>query len=119
MVLADTSVWIEHFRHGKTRLAGNLAEGLVLMHPFISGELACGNLKNRSTVLSHLNSLPAVKLASHMEALQFMDQHRLWGLGLGWIDVHLLASALLSDCLFWTLDKPLARAAAGLGLGHF
>jgi predicted nucleic acid-binding protein len=119
MVLADTSVWIEHFRHGETRLAGDLAEGLVLMHPFISSELACGNLKNRSTVLSHLNSLPTAKLASHMEALQFMDQHRLWGLGLGWIDVYLLASALLSNCFFWTLDQPLARTATSLGLGRF
>jgi hypothetical protein len=119
MVLPDTSVGIEHFRHGKTRLAGNLTGGLVLMHPFISGELACGDLKNRSTVLSHLNSLPAAKLASHLEAFQFMDRYRLWGLGLGWIDVQLLASALLSGCFFWTLDKPLARVAARLGLGHF
>jgi predicted nucleic acid-binding protein len=116
MVLADTSVWIEHFRRGKSGLADRLAEGLVLMHPFVSGELACGNLKNRSVVLSHLDSLPAAKLATHIEALQFMDLHRLWGRGLGWIDVRLLASALLSDCRFWTLDKRLAQAAADLGL---
>jgi len=117
MVLADTSVWIEHFRRGQAGLADRLAEGFVLMHPFVAAELACGNLKDRSVVLSYLNSLPAAKLATHIEALQFMDLHRLWGRGLGWIDVHLLASALLSDCQFWTLDKRLAQAAVHLGLG--
>jgi predicted nucleic acid-binding protein len=117
ILLADTSVWIEHFRKGRPQLAAVLAEGLVLMHPFIYGELACGNLKDRSVVLSHLKSLPAAKVATHSETLQLLDRHRLWGLGLGWLDVNLLASALLSDCLFWTLDKPLARAAASLGVG--
>jgi predicted nucleic acid-binding protein len=68
-------------------------------------------------VLSLLNSLPAAKTATHIEALEFMDRHKLWGRGLGWIDVHLLASALLSDCLLWTLDRRLARIAADLGLG--
>ena len=116
MVLADTSVWIEHFRRGHAGLAGRLAEGFVLMHPFVSGELACGNLKHRSVVLSQLSSLPAAKLATHIEALQCIDLHRLSGRGLGWIDVHLLASALLSDCRFWTLDKRLAQAAADLCL---
>ena len=114
MVLADTSVWIEHFRRGHAGLAGPLAEGFVLMHPFVSGELACGNLKHRSVVLSQLSSLPAAKLATHIEALQCIALHRLSGLG--WIDVHLLASALLSGCRFWTLDKRLAQAAADLGL---
>jgi predicted nucleic acid-binding protein len=117
MVLVDTSVWIEHLRRRHAALAGALAKGLVLMHPLVSGELACGNLKDRSMVLSHLNSLPAAAIATHDEAMQFMDRHRLWGRGLGWIDVHLLASALLSDCRFWTLDKSVARAAAELGLG--
>jgi predicted nucleic acid-binding protein len=116
MVLVDTSVWIEHFRHGQPRLAERLTEGLVLMHPFVSGELACGNLKDRSAVLALFDSLPAVKPATHEEALEFMDRQKLWGRGLGWIDVHLLASALLSDCLFWTLDKRLARVAGELGL---
>ncbi len=113
MVLVDSSVWIEHFRHGQAGLAGRLAEGLVLMHPFVAGELACGNLKNRSAVLALLNSLPAAKVATHSEVLQFLDQHGMWGRGLGWIDVHLLASARLSNCLLWTLDKALARAADG------
>jgi predicted nucleic acid-binding protein len=117
MVLADTSVWIEHFRRGRAELAERLAEGLILMHPFVSGELACGNLKDRAVVLSYLDSLPVAKMATQAEALQFMDRHKLWGRGLGWIDVHLLASALLSDCLLWTLDKTLARARAELSVG--
>ena len=119
MVLADTSVWIEHFRGRETGLAGPLAEGLLLMHPFVIGELACENLKDRPLVLSHLKSLPLAKVATHNEALKFLDRHKAWGQGLGWIDVHLLASALLSDCGFWTLDKRLALAAADLGLRHF
>jgi predicted nucleic acid-binding protein len=116
MVLADTSVWIGHFRLGEPGLADRLSEGLVLMHPFIAGELACGNLKNRTAILSNLHELPWAKAASNTEVLRLLDDRRLWGRGLGWIDVHLLASALLSDCRFWTLDKRLGEAAAELGL---
>ena len=116
MVLADTSVWIEHFRHGHVNLSKSLDEGLVLIHPFVCGELACGNLKDRSLVLYQLSSLPTAKLAMHIEVLEFMDRNQLSGKGLGWIDVHLLASALISDCQFWTLDKRLALAAAELRL---
>lgn len=116
MVLADTSVWIEHFRHGDPSLAVRLSEGLILMHPFVSGELACGNLKDRAAILSDLHALPPAKPASNAEVLQLIEDRRLWGRGLGWIDAHLLASALLSNCRFWTLDTRLARAAAELGL---
>jgi predicted nucleic acid-binding protein len=116
MVLADTSVWIQHFRRGEPQLAAQLTEGLVLMHPFVLGELACGNLKHRAKILSDLQELPPAKLASTAEAPRLIEDRRLWGRGLGWIDVHLLASALLSDCGFWTLDKSLAHAAAQLGL---
>lgn len=116
MVLADTSVWIEHFRHGEPSLADRLSEGLVLMHPFVSGELACGNLKDRAVVLSDLHALPQAKVASNAEVLQFIEDRRLWGRGLGWIDSHLLASALLSNCRIWTLDTKLSKAAADLGL---
>lgn len=119
MILADTSVWVEHFRGREKGLTEFLTEGRVFMHPFVIGELACGNLKDRSLVLSHLNSLPAAKIATQDEALQFLDRHKAWGQGLGWIDVHLLASALISDCGFWTLDKRLALAAVGLGLRPF
>lgn len=116
MVLADTSVWIQHFRRGEPTLASHLAEGRVLMHPFVLGELACGSLKKRAEILADLQELPLAKLASTAEALRLIEDRRLWGRGLGWVDVHLLASALLSDCEFWTLDKRLGEAAAKLGL---
>ncbi len=116
MLLADTSVWIEHFRRGEPRLADRLSQGVVLMHPFVSGELACGNLKQRALILSELDALPAAKLASNTEVLRLVDDCKLWGRGLGWVDVHLLASAILSNCHFWTLDRRLERAAVDLGL---
>lgn len=117
MVLADTSIWIEHLRRREPTLADRLSEGLVLMHPFVSGELACGNLKDRAAILSDLHALPPARLASNAEVLQLIEDRRLWGRGLGWIDAHLLASALLSNCRFWTLDIRLTKAAADLGLG--
>lgn len=116
MILADTSVWIDHLRQGHPRLAKSLSEGLILMHPFVSGELACGNLHNRAVVLSDLNALPAAKLASNVEVFHLVEVRKLWGRGLGWIDVHLLASAMISNCDLWTLDKRLARAASDLKL---
>jgi hypothetical protein len=87
------------------------------MHPFVSGELACGNLKGRRLeTLSDLNVLPSVRVASDSEALQLIEGRRLWGRGLGWVDIHLLAAALLSHCQFRTLDKRLGETAAELGL---
>lgn len=116
MVLADTSVWIDHFRGGPGAFAGLLSEGLVLVHPFVCGELACGNLKNRSEVLAGIRALPLVEVATNDEVMRFIENRRLWGRGLGWIDVHLLASASLSCCRLWTLDVRLSRAAAELAL---
>lgn len=116
MVLADTSVWIEHFRRGDPSLTDHLSEGLVLMHPYISGELACGNLKDRAAILSDLHALPPTQVASNAEVLQLIEHRRLWGRGLGWIDAQLLASALMSNCRFRTLDIRLAKAAVELGL---
>lgn len=116
MVLVDTSVWIQHFRQGEQTLADRLSEGLVLMHPFVSGELACGNLRNRSTILADLRALPSAKVALDVEVQRLIEDRRLWGRGLGWIDLHLLASALLSLCALWTLDKRLGEAAKKLGL---
>ena len=86
------------------------------MHPFVSGELACGNLANRNTILSLLNDLPAAKVATNAEALQLLEYQKIIGKGLGWIDVHLLASALLSHGQFWTLDKKLGSVAKTLGI---
>jgi predicted nucleic acid-binding protein len=116
MVLVDTSVWIAHFREGRPVLVDLLSDGLVVMHPFVSGELACGNLKSRAGILSDLRALPAAKQASDLEVMHLVEERRLWGRGLGWIDAHLLAAALLSNCRFWTLDKRLKNAATELGL---
>jgi len=116
MVLADTSVWIEHLRRGQPSLAKLLAEGVVLMHPFVYGEIACGNLHDRSSMLSNLDALPSAKPASHVEVMHLLETNKLSGRGLGWIDMHLLASALVSKCLLWTLDRRLAQAAAELKL---
>ncbi|QOY86120.1 type II toxin-antitoxin system VapC family toxin [Paludibaculum fermentans] len=116
MVLVDTSVWIQHLRAGEPKLSALLADGLVVMHPFVLGELACGNLKDRATILSSLGSLPAAQLATHAEVLWLIEDSKLSGRGLGWTDVHLLASSLLSPCEFWTLDKRLFAAASELGL---
>jgi predicted nucleic acid-binding protein len=116
MVLVDTSVWIRHFREGYPALADQLSEGRVLMHPFVIGELACGNLKNRSAVLSDLHALPRANSASNAEVQHLVEYRKLWGRGLGWVDVHLLASAVLSDCGFWTLDKGLREVARNLRL---
>lgn len=96
MVLVDTSVWIAHFREGQAALADLLSEGVVLMHPLVAGELACGNLKKRTFVLSNFAALPVATRASDAEVMRLVEDRRLWGRGLGWIDVHLIASALLS-----------------------
>jgi hypothetical protein len=116
MILADTSVWVAHFRYGEPRLADHLSQGLVLMHPWVCGELACGNLRNRERVLADLHALPTATMAADSDALTLIEDRKLWGRGLGWIDVHLLASALLSGCRLWTLDKRLAGATSDLGL---
>jgi predicted nucleic acid-binding protein len=116
MILVDTSVWIEHFRFGSPTLHRALNDSLVLMHPFVIGELACGGLKNRVRVLSDLSALPAAQTAEQDEVLRLVDDRRLWAKGIGWIDAHLLASALLSDCRLWTLDRRLNRIADALGV---
>lgn len=116
MILADTSVWIRHFRRCEPGLAVRLFEGSILIHPCVSGELACGNLKNRVATLLDLHALPAAKVASEEEVLHLLEERRLWGRRLGWIDVHLLASALLSHCRLWTFDKKLREAARDLGV---
>lgn len=112
MILADTSVWVEHFRKGGSGLGELLRRSLILIHPFIIGALACGNLSNRAQILDDLKQLPSAVLATHEEVLRLIEDRELWGLGIGWVDGHLLASALLSNCQFWTLDQRLNRAAA-------
>ena len=116
MVLVDTSVWVAYLRNGDNGLESLLNEGHVVCHPFIIGELACGNLKNRSEILSFLRELPAAIRAEHEEVLHFIENNRLMGKGLGFIDMHLLASATLSNVQLLTLDMKLNHVSLKLGV---
>ncbi len=118
MMLVDTSVWIDHLRRGDAELVAALESGQVMAHPFVVGELACGNLHARAEVLRLLQALPASPVAMDSEVLFFMDQQALMGRGMGYVDVHLLASARLGGVLLWTRDKKLHAIAAGLGLAY-
>jgi predicted nucleic acid-binding protein len=118
MVLIDTSIWVSHFKDRSQQLETLLMKGKVVCHPFIIGELACGNLKNRKEILSLLEALPPATTADYKEVLYFIEQHQLMGIGLGYIDVHLLASARLSRILFWTRDKKLREAAVKLNSSY-
>lgn len=115
MILADTSVWVDHFRTGNPRLAALLGDDRVACHPFVVGELACGNLRDRHDILGYFQHLPEVPVATHAEALRLVTAHGLEGSGVGWIDVHLLASALLATASLWTLDRQLRAAARRVG----
>ena len=117
MILVDTSVWIEHLRRGSPELSAVLERGEVLMHPFVIGEIACGNLANRDEVLGLLSRLPFVSVATDDETLLFIEERRLMGRGIGYIDAHLLAAVTLTDgARLWTRDKRLAAVARELGL---
>ncbi len=118
MILVDTSVWVAHLRDGTIGLETLLEEGNVASHPFIIGELACGNLKNRHEILSLLETLPTATQAEHEEVMQFIDRHRLRGKGLGYIDMHLLASSILTNVSLWTLDKKLIEVSSLLGVSY-
>lgn len=116
MILVDTSVWVDHLRGGLPRLATLLQEGEVLIHPLVIGELACGNLCNRQQVLELLQGLPAAIVACDSEVLLLIERDQLMGRGIGYVDAHLLASARLSHCLLWSLDRRLAAVAQERGL---
>lgn len=116
MILVDTSIWISHFRDGKSSLPLLLEEGRVLSHPFITGELACGNLRDRNKILSLMKALPQVTKASHSEVLKLIELYQLMGIGLGYIDIHLLASTFLSSVKLWTRDRRLKETAQNLGI---
>lgn len=118
MILVDTSLWVEHLNRGVTELACLLEQGEVLIHPWVIGELACGNLRDRHGVLSLLGGLPTAPSASDPEVLAMIETHRLMGRGIGWIDAHLLASALLARATLWTSDRRLAQIAGDLGAGR-
>ncbi len=114
MILADTSVWVGHLREHDPVLADLLEAGDICQHPLVVGELACGNLKNRAQLIHGIASLPLVCTASDEEVMTLLTTHRLFGTGLGWVDVHLLASALLTRCRLYTLDVKLRNAAVKL-----
>lgn len=116
MVLVDTSIWVEHLRKGEPALIELLNKGLALTHPFVIGELACGNLKQRAAIIADLRALPTVAVTTYEEALRLIDDRKLWGRGIGWTDANLLASALAEQCAFWTLDKRLKATCQGLGI---
>ncbi len=116
MILVDTSTWINHFRLDNRRLRDLLLDGQVICHPFIVGELACGNLKNRSEILGLLQILPQAPTVGIREVLSFIDSRKLSGIGIGLIDFHLLAAALLLGAKFWTEDKRLNSVAEKLKL---
>ena len=118
MVLVDTSVWIEHFRHGRIGLEKQLNDGDVVCHLFIIGELACGNLSNRAEILSLMLALPLAKHAEHEEVLHSIEHYKLMGKGLGYVDMHLIASAILSKVPIWTRDKKLREVSSKLGLAY-
>jgi predicted nucleic acid-binding protein len=116
MILVDTSVWIDHLRGGDAALVAALEANQVAIHPFVVGELACGNLRARTEVLDLLQSLPPLVVAGEREVLFFLDAHALMGRGIGYVDVHLLTSAKLSGATLWTRDKRLLAIATDLGL---
>jgi len=116
MVLVDTSVWVSHLRRGNSRLQELLEEGTVVSHPFVVGELACGNIGNRVEIISLMQSLPTLDVVEHEELLLFIEHSQMMGKGLGFVDVHLLAAAMLAGVPLWTQDKKLNQACFRLGV---
>ena len=117
MILVDTSVWIDHLRAGEAELARLLETGLVATHPLVVGELAMGNLRARDTVLGLLRALPRAGVATDEEVLAFITRHRIFGIGIGYADAHLLASTqLTAGASLWTRDRRLRAAAGRLGI---
>ena len=116
MILVDTSVWVDHLRKGNSRLVTLLEDMEVLTHPFVIGEIALGRSSQEGNTLDWLGHLPSAEVATHDEVLSMIDSRDLAGSGIGWVDAHLLASALLSDAPLWSLDRKLAAAAKLLDL---
>ena len=116
MILVDTSVWVDHLRRGDAQLVELLELAKVVMHPFVVGEIACGSLDDRSSVLELLRDLPAASVAENEEVLGFIERQGLHAKGIGYVDAHLLASVALTECTaLWTRDKRLRVAAEALG----
>ena len=118
MILADTSVWVQHFRYGVPDFAVALSERRICIHPVVIGELATGNLARRAQTLTDLRRLPRATTGTLEETLAFLERHSLYGRGLGWNDVQLLVAAKLSGHTLWSLDTQLATAAGKLNAGY-
>ncbi len=116
MFLVDSSIWIDHLRNTNSSLQELLIEDGVLCHTAIIGEIALGNLKHRKEVISLLMALPKAAVAQTAEVFSLIENHRLHGTGIGWVDAHLLASAKLSHCSLWTFDKMLNKAAIKMAI---
>ena len=116
MILVDTSIWISHFRDGNSQLKQLLLDEQVVCHPFIIGELACGHLKNRKEIISLMLSLPKAEIVENDEILHFIENRKLMGLGIGLMDIHLLASSFLTHSLLWTIDKQLRTVSSKLNI---
>ena len=119
MILVDTSVWIDHLRNSNLQLVGLLESEQVKMHPWVVGELACGNLANRRQLLLLLRSIPKSPVASEDEVLFFIEKHGVAGRGIGYLDMHLLAGAAIGSLKLWTRDRRLFEVARQLGLSAF
>ncbi|MDP2811369.1 MAG: PIN domain-containing protein [Rhodocyclaceae bacterium] len=117
MILVDTSIWIDHLRSGNPALASLLQGDLVATHDFVIGELACGNLRNRQEVLGLLQSLPRLPAATEDEVLFFIEQRQLFGRGIGYVDIHLLAATAMHGVRLWTKDRRLNAIAEAFGPG--
>jgi predicted nucleic acid-binding protein len=119
LILVDTSVWVDHLRRGDPGLVDLLERSAVVMHPFVVGEIACGSLRDRKALLELLQDLPPAVVATDDEVMQFIERQALHGKGIGYVDVHLLASvALTGGARLWTRDQKLRQAAAALGCAH-
>ena len=118
MVLVDTSIWVFHLRYGEAHLETVLKNAQAVSHPFIVGELACGKLRNRKEILSFLQALPSAPVIVQEELMYFIEQKALMGVGIGFVDAHLLASAQLFGVPLWTSDRQLKRAAERLKLSY-
>ena len=119
MILADTSVWIQHLQRRNDRLAALMETREILVHPFVVGELALGHLRSRQTVVSELQLLPQAQVASPIEVLTLIERRQLFGTGIGYVDAHLLAATRLSvGASLWTFDKRLKSAAIRLGISY-
>ena len=118
MILVDTSLWINHLKSNESYLEKLLFDGEVMCHTHVIGELACGNIKNRREIISLLQALPMAPQIEFDEYLYFIDKNQLNGRGIGFVDIHLLASAQLGQVKLWTVDKRLKAIAAELGLNY-